>query len=53
MFRRYEGADEDTKRQVRDFVDGCKHYTTGNLTWSLETDRYDVERVDGEIVMTL
>jgi hypothetical protein len=51
--RRYEGADESIRRQVRDFIDGCKQYTTGNLTWSLETDRYAVDRVDGEIVMTL
>lgn len=53
LYQRYEMEDEELKRQVNDFVDGCKHYATGNLTWSLETDRYGVERVDGEIVMTL
>ncbi|KAL1594623.1 hypothetical protein SLS60_010384 [Paraconiothyrium brasiliense] len=53
LFERYEGEEEELRRQVRDFVDGCKHYATGNLTWSLETDRYGVERVDGEIIMTL
>jgi hypothetical protein len=53
LFESYEAADEGMRRQVKDFVDGCKHYTTGNLTWSLETDRYGVERVDGEIIMTL
>jgi hypothetical protein len=53
LFKHYEAADGDMRRQVKDFVDGCKHYTTGNLTWSLETDRYGVERVDGEIIMTL
>ena len=51
--KRYENADVDMRRQVAEFIDGCKHYTTGNLTWSLETGRYAVERVDGEIVMTL
>jgi len=53
LARRYEVADEDMRRQVKDFVDGCKHYATGNLTWSLETDRYGVDYVAGEIVMTL
>ena len=53
LFRRYQTADEVTKRQVKEFVDGCRHYTTGNLTWSLETGRYGVERVGGEIAMTL
>jgi hypothetical protein len=53
LFKRYETADEYLKRQVKDYVDGCKHYTTGNLTWSLETGRYGVECVDGKIVMKL
>jgi hypothetical protein len=53
LFQRYKTADEDMRKQVKDFVDGCKHYTTGNLTWSLETDRYGVDHVGGEIVMTL
>lgn len=53
LFRRYELADGNMRRQVKDFVDGCKHYTTGNLTWSLETNRYGVDYVAGEIVMKL
>ena len=53
LAQRYEEMDGDMKRQVKEFVDGCKHYTTGNLTWSLGTERYGVERVEGEIVMTL
>ncbi|KAJ4359463.1 uncharacterized protein N0V89_000017 [Didymosphaeria variabile] len=53
LFERYEGEGKDLRRMVGHFVDGCKHYVTGNLTWSLETDRYGVERVDGEIIMTL
>jgi hypothetical protein len=53
LFKRYESADEDMRRQVEQFVDGCKHYTTGNLTWSLATDRYGVDKVGNEIVMTL
>ncbi|KAF2704887.1 terpenoid synthase [Pleomassaria siparia CBS 279.74] len=46
---------EETKlrSQVREFVDECNHYTWGNLTWGLEMARHAVERVDGEIVMTL
>jgi hypothetical protein len=53
LFQRYEWADNEMQGQVKDFVDGCKHYTTGNLTWSLATNRYGVEWVAGEIVMTL
>jgi hypothetical protein len=53
LFKRYESADGDMRRQVEQFVDGCKHYTTGNLTWSLATDRYEVDKIDGEIVMIL
>lgn len=53
LFERYEGVDEGLKKQVAQYVDGCKYYLTGNLTWSLETRRYGVERVDGQIVMTL
>ncbi|KAF2008972.1 terpenoid synthase [Aaosphaeria arxii CBS 175.79] len=52
---KYEHADEETRVQVRRFVDGCKAYTTGNLTWSLETDRYGVKnsRVGEEVVIVL
>jgi hypothetical protein len=53
LFKRHESADEDMRRQVEQFVDGCKHYTTGNLTWSLATDRYGVNKVGNGIVMTL
>ncbi|KAH8704346.1 isoprenoid synthase domain-containing protein [Phaeosphaeriaceae sp. PMI808] len=53
LFATYAREDEDLQRQVGNFVHGCKTYVTGNLTWSLETDRYGVERVNGEIVMTL
>jgi len=53
LFRRYEDADEDLKTQVEDYVEGCKHYTTGNLMWNLATGCYGVECVDGEIVMKL
>lgn len=53
LFRRYETADGDVKRQVQEWVDGCKHLVTGNLTWSLETGRYGVMVEDGEIVMKL
>ncbi|KAF2501934.1 terpenoid synthase, partial [Lophium mytilinum] len=40
LVMRYASADDKTQAQVRDFVDGCKHYSTGNFIWSLETDRY-------------
>ncbi|KAF2815340.1 terpenoid synthase [Mytilinidion resinicola] len=56
LFRRYADADEKMQAQVRDFVDGCKYYTTGNFVWSLETDRYDVDYAadgSGDILMTL
>jgi hypothetical protein len=53
LMDRYDSEDEDTRRQVKNFVNGCKHYTTGNLTWSLATDRYSVDRVGDEIIMTL
>jgi hypothetical protein len=53
LFRRYDSEDEDVHRQVRNFVDGCKHYTTGNLTWSLATSRYAVGTVGDDITMTL
>jgi hypothetical protein len=53
LSERYESTGDDLRRRVEHFVDGCKHYTTGNLTWSLASDRYGVDKVDGEIVMTL
>jgi hypothetical protein len=53
LFKRYDSGDEDVRRQVKNFVDGCKHYTTGNLTWSLATDRYGVDKIGDEIIMTL
>lgn len=53
LFKCYEIADEDLKKQVKNYVDGCKHYMTGNMAWSLETGRYGVECVDGKIVMKL
>jgi hypothetical protein len=53
LVRKYAEADEGMKDRVADFIDGCKYYTTGNLTWSLETDRYGVAYVDGQIAVTL
>ena len=53
LLRRYGMADRDVQRQVKNYVDGCKHYATGNVSWSLSTDRYRVEQVDGDVVMTL
>ncbi|KAF1992842.1 hypothetical protein P154DRAFT_549883 [Amniculicola lignicola CBS 123094] len=31
-FERYEAEDKGIRRQVKNFVDGCKHYVTRNLT---------------------
>ncbi|KAF2824417.1 terpenoid synthase [Ophiobolus disseminans] len=53
LFRRYEAVDAHMQKQVKDFVDGCKHHATGNLLWSFETGRYGVEWVDEKIVMAL
>jgi hypothetical protein len=53
LVRKYAEADECLQDRVANFIDGCKYYTTGNLTWSLETDRYGVEYIDGEIAITL
>jgi hypothetical protein len=50
---RYKSADDDIRQQVENFVLGCKHYATGNLTWSLTTDRYGVEKAGDEIIMQL
>lgn len=53
---RYQDADADVQRQVQQFIDGCKYYTTGNLTWSLKTDRYGVGRSEdasGDVVISL
>lgn len=53
LIRRYESADEKTRQQVKEFVEACKYYCTGNLTWSLSTGRYGVEIVGNEIVIQL
>jgi len=53
LLRTYNGADEEIRSQVSAFIDGCKYYCTGNLTWSLATDRYGVKRVDGQVLITL
>jgi hypothetical protein len=53
LLRTYGGADEGMRSQIGDFIDGCKYYATGNLTWSLATDRYGVKCVNGEVVITL
>lgn len=53
---KYRDFDAATQQQVSQFIDGCKFYVTGNLTWSLKTDRYDVGRLDeasGDVIMTL
>jgi hypothetical protein len=53
LFRRYESADENMKRMVKDYVDCCKHYVTGNWEWSLKSNRYGVDFVDGEVILKL
>jgi uncharacterized protein YqkB len=56
LISKYQDEDPALQDQVRKFIDGCKCYVTGNLTWSLETDRYGVDRMDdatGTISMTL
>lgn len=53
---KYQDADPALQMHVRQFIDGCKYYCTGNLTWSLETDRYGLagmQDASGDIVMTL
>ncbi len=56
LLSKYRRANPSMQRQVKDFIDGCKYYTTGNLTWSLETARYGLkglENESGDIIMTL
>ena len=53
---KYHDADAAIRQQVHQFIDGCKHYVTGNVTWSLKTTRYGVSgKVNslGEVVITL
>ena len=53
----YAGQEPEVRRMVLDFIDGCKSYVTGNLAWSLKTDRYGVkdhlDEKTGEIVVLL
>ncbi|KAF2008694.1 terpenoid synthase [Aaosphaeria arxii CBS 175.79] len=56
LIRKYLDAEPAIQNHVHKFIDGCKYYSTGNLTWSLETDRYGVDHVEdrsGDIVMIL
>ncbi|CAI6339886.1 unnamed protein product [Periconia digitata] len=53
LTKAYGAGDEDLRRQVGEYVEGCRYFTTGNLEWSMSTRRYGVETVDGEIVMKL
>ncbi|KAI1170629.1 terpenoid synthase [Nemania sp. FL0916] len=40
-------------KDVRQFIDGCKHACTANLNWSLLTGRYDVGRQDAKGGLTV
>ncbi|RAK99749.1 terpene synthase family protein [Aspergillus ibericus CBS 121593] len=37
-------TDLDVLKGLEIFIDGCKYYCTGNLTWSLSTGRYGVHQ---------
>jgi hypothetical protein len=53
---KYASNERKLQDDVADFIEGCKHYGTGNLVWSLATNRYGVEFADdgsGDILMTL
>lgn len=53
----YAGQEPEVRRMVVDFIYGCKCLVTGNLAWSLQTERYGVKEhlneKTGEIVMLL
>jgi hypothetical protein len=53
LIRRYEAADGDKRRLLKDYIDCCKYYVTGNWAWSLKSDRYGINLIDGEIVINL
>ncbi|KAF2655196.1 terpenoid synthase [Lophiostoma macrostomum CBS 122681] len=42
FLQKYCASPIELQNDIRDFVDGCKQYVTGNLSWSLETNRYGV-----------
>jgi hypothetical protein len=42
FLQKYSTSPIELRNDIQDFVDGCKQYVTGNLTWSLETNRYGV-----------
>lgn len=52
----YSNADPAIQHQVSQFIDGCKQYVTGGVTWSLKTNRYGLSRFEdasGDVIMTL
>lgn len=56
LLAKYSKVDATIQEQIRLFIEGCKYYVTGNMVWSLETDRYGVIGADdgsGDIIMIL